>query len=470
MKFLKILKLPSRKKLILAGTGLALLIFMFLGWMSYWNSKKLLANQKANHLSRTVVYRFEELLSYMKDAQTGQRGFILTGKWSYLEPYYNGITAIHRVLRGLDEITKNDSFTQQRLRALEPLIDQCFEQLHQTILIRKNEGLPQAVQAISTGIGKKAMDRIRQLVSEVKIKELNRTQNYFQKSGQMARNTMRSLVIGFSLAFFLLIFTIHQLFRERHERKMLEAEKERLTLKSIAQNKLATLGEIATGVAHEINQPLSFIKIIFESTLRDVKSNRFDLGELVEDCRESLAQVERISVIIDHLRTFGRSDVLDFREIKLDTVLCNTLILFKRRLKLQNIVYKPTIQKNLPTIYGNAGKLEQVFINFFRNTIDSLEGRDDGEIEVSIYAKNSCVEICFTDNGSGIPDDIKDKIFEPFFTTKEVDKGTGLGLSISYGIIKEHNGNIECLARERGTDFLITLPIITARHKLDQTS
>ena len=137
----------------------------------------------------------------------------------------------------------------------------------------------------------------------------------------------------------------------------------------------------------------------------------------------------------------------------------NTLILFGQRIKLSNITLNRRIANDLKEILGNAGQLEQIFINFFLNSMDVLEGKKDGTINISISNEKNTVIVSFADNGTGIHKGVLDKIFEPFFTTKEVGKGTGLGLSIVYGIVEDHHGTISCKSEQgKGTTFIISFP------------
>jgi len=249
---------------------------------------------------------------------------------------------------------------------------------------------------------------------------------------------------------------------EIEQRTAMEKEREKIRVKAMTQGKLASLGEIATGVAHEINQPLTYLRIIFDSILRDMERDRLDLAELGEECRESLRQISRISVIIDHLRVFGRAKSMDRVEVRIDRVVRDSLVLMRERLRTRKILLDNRLDASLPAILGNAVKLEEVFLNLFQNAIDALEGRDNGVIciEASLEEEGKMLLIRFTDNGPGIPEEIREKIFEPFFTTKEVGKGTGLGLSIVFGIVKEHGGAIECeSAPGEFTTFVITLPV-----------
>jgi PAS domain S-box-containing protein len=248
--------------------------------------------------------------------------------------------------------------------------------------------------------------------------------------------------------------------RDVTKRKQLEKYRQELEIKALQHAKLAALGGIAAGVAHEINQPLSYIKVIYESTLNDMELNQLNSAELKADCREALRQVARITQIVNHLRTFGRSDQEVFQPLDLRQSFNNTMILMEKKLAQNTINLSRDIAENLPPIYGSSVNMEQVLINLMQNSVNALEGRKDGRIAISMQPETEMVVIRFSDNGPGIPLEIQDRVYEPFFTTREVGKGTGLGLSIIYGIIKEHKGTIDFeSAPGRGCVFSISLPI-----------
>ncbi len=251
-------------------------------------------------------------------------------------------------------------------------------------------------------------------------------------------------------------------FSDITERKQLDDERRDMELKMIETSKLAPLGEIATGVAHEINQPLTYISSFIQNLKIDLKEDFIDKNELLQDLTTSHKQVNRIIDIIQHLRTFGRRDDVDMRQVSIETVLDNTLIIMGERIRLSNIEIVKNIEQNLPMVLGNPNQLEQIFINLFQNAMHAFpQNAKKPEISVDMLSTEAgdAVAINITDNGTGIAKEELDRIFEPFFTTKEVGKGTGLGLSIVYGIIKKHNGSISCESEvNKGTKFLITLP------------
>jgi PAS domain S-box-containing protein len=268
---------------------------------------------------------------------------------------------------------------------------------------------------------------------------------------------------------------------DMREIKKLQEASQRIQLKMLAASKMATLGEISTGIAHEINQPLTFISSFIQGMLIDSKNGDLPLEEVLKDARTAYRQVQRIVNIIQHLRTFGRRDDIVMRPVRLDEILNNTLLLLGERIRLSSIDLVSEVEKGPCTVMGNANQLEQVFINLLQNSIDALceksgpaadaapeasaPGRKKGLIKIEIGRSKGGrhVYMSFSDNASGIPVEYLDKIYEPFFTTKEVGKGTGLGLSIAYGIIREHNGVISCESSPgEGSTFTIKIPAYPA--------
>jgi histidine kinase len=220
----------------------------------------------------------------------------------------------------------------------------------------------------------------------------------------------------------------------------------------IQAGKMATLGEMATGVAHELNQPLSVIKTASSFISGKINKNEvIDRDILNTLAREIESHVDRASKITNHMRLFGRKSMLSKEAVNINDTLKRAFDIFSQQLKLREIEVVWKLDKNLPDIPADAVKLEQVFINLLINARDSIVTRFDthGEdsdrtkrITIATSFSDERVEADISDTGTGIPQANIDKIFEPFFTTKKVGEGTGLGLSISYGIIKESGGDI----------------------------
>jgi len=251
------------------------------------------------------------------------------------------------------------------------------------------------------------------------------------------------------------------------ERQSVEQAQRALEVKALAQSKLATIGQVATGLAHEINQPLTYISAVAQAVQEDIRVGDIDNQRFAQQLAECYRQVGRIITIVQHLRSFGRADDMEMGPVSVGGVLDNALLLMGERLRLGNILLEQEIDEGLPTIRGNAYQLEQVFINLFQNSLDALETRTSGaRITIRASLAGELLRIEFSDSGTGIAPDHIDKIFDPFFTTKPVGQGTGLGLSIAYGIIRDHGGTITCSSEPgQGTVFLITLPTEVNRHE-----
>ncbi|MCP3900123.1 MAG: PAS domain-containing sensor histidine kinase, partial [Desulfobacteraceae bacterium] len=238
----------------------------------------------------------------------------------------------------------------------------------------------------------------------------------------------------------------------------------------IQAGKMATLGEMATGVAHELNQPLSVIKTASSFISRKIEKNEsIDVEILKTLSQEMESHVDRASKITNHMRLFGRKSVFSKEAVNINESIKRAFDIFSQQLKLREIEVVWELDNNLPQILADSVRLEQVFINLLINARDSIvvlfEKNENTEskikrINIVTSFRKNIVTAKISDTGTGIPKKIINKIFEPFFTTKKVGEGTGLGLSISYGIIKESGGDISVKNNpEGGVTFTISFPV-----------
>jgi signal transduction histidine kinase len=265
----------------------------------------------------------------------------------------------------------------------------------------------------------------------------------------------------------------------------------------VTSEKMASLGQLTAGIAHEINNPVNFISGNIAPLRQDVEDvlslvdayeeavrthhlgdlfasvqqrrDDLDLDYLKEEMASLLRGIEegasRTTEIVRGLRNFARMDEDDLKTFDVHSGLNSTLILLRNKCENISVVRD---YDEIPEIEGLPGKLNQVFMNLLVNSIQSIREKEiqtgipGGEIRVSteLMAEQNLIKIRFSDTGTGIPDAIRDKIFDPFFTTKDVGEGTGLGLSISLGIVRQHDGRIEVEeTSEAGTTLAITLPM-----------
>jgi PAS domain S-box-containing protein len=280
--------------------------------------------------------------------------------------------------------------------------------------------------------------------------------------------------------------------RDISRRRRVEGELRESQTKLLQSEKMAAIGQIAAGVAHEINNPVGFVmsnlgtlndyikffKTLLEryQTLCEVDKNSEEAKKLLAQIREvekaedleyvlkdvdslikeSVDGMQRVSEIVLNLRNFARLDESEVREANLNDGLDTTLRVIWNELK-----YKCQVVKDfapIPPIRCYPGQLNQVFMNLLINAAQSIE--EKGEIRIKTETSANNIVIRISDTGAGIPQDHLSKLFTPFFTTKPAGKGTGLGLSISYSIIQKHGGTIEVESAEgKGTTFIIHLPI-----------
>lgn len=291
-------------------------------------------------------------------------------------------------------------------------------------------------------------------------------------------------------------------FRDITDRKLAEEklaaaydELKRMHVQLLQSEKMASIGQLAAGVAHEINNPTSFVLSNLTSLKRystrllefiaaqseallkisasgeqDVKAILGDVAQQRENSEidriiddidslidESIDGGLRVKKIVQNLKNFSRIDEAEVKPGDINAVIENTLSVIWNELK-----YKTTVVKDygeIPHTLANLGQLSQVFMNILINAAQAIEKQ--GQITIKTRCEENNIVISISDTGQGIPKDILGRIFDPFFTTKEVGKGTGLGLSIAYDIIQKHKGQLNVESRPgEGTTFTITIPVV----------
>ncbi|MDY6973288.1 MAG: ATP-binding protein, partial [Thermodesulfobacteriota bacterium] len=239
-------------------------------------------------------------------------------------------------------------------------------------------------------------------------------------------------------------------------------------LQLIQASKMATLGEMATSIAHELNQPLSVIKTVSSFFIKKIRKKDAIRDETLSTMLTKVdSNVDRASRIINHMRQFSRKTEMDLEKVQVNEILKKTSEIFSQQLKVRGIELLWEVQDDLPEIMADPYRLEQVLVNLLVNARDAIEKKrnnmgykSEGEkITIKTESRGKFVIVKVSDTGIGISETIREKIFEPFFTTKEAGKGTGLGLSISYSIIEECGGKIRVAPTNNGgACFILTFP------------
>ena len=246
--------------------------------------------------------------------------------------------------------------------------------------------------------------------------------------------------------------TTQEMERREHE---LRDKQEQL----VQAGKLATLGELTTGVAHELNNPLNNIGLYVGNVIDRIRLGEDDAEPLVADLEKAMEQVRKATEIISHLRTFGRAARVSIEQVDIDDVIERSLLLVHEQLRLRGIEVELELCPDELLVVANPIQLEQVFINLLTNARDALIDAKRKTIRIASSRDEERIRIAFSDTGPGIPAELQQRIFDPFFTTKEVGTGTGLGLSITYSILKEYGGDISVESRPgKGATFMVELP------------
>jgi len=241
-----------------------------------------------------------------------------------------------------------------------------------------------------------------------------------------------------------------------------ESERKEAAAQIIQASKLATLGEMATSVAHELNQPLNNIRMAAGNSRRKIANGTAEPEYLSSKLERIEEQTARAAAIIDHMRMFGRKAEESPESVDPRKVVTNALDLMGEQLKLAGIVVVTEFAEDCSFILGHIIQLEQVILNLLTNARDAIAERDGkAKITLRVFSDAESVHITSEDTGGGIPEDVLPRIFEPFYTTKEMGKGTGLGLSVGYGIIRDMSGTIAAENIDDGARFTITLPSVS---------
>ncbi|ACL03942.1 histidine kinase [Desulfatibacillum aliphaticivorans] len=275
------------------------------------------------------------------------------------------------------------------------------------------------------------------------------------------RNVAVIIFLFGSLSIFFMAFLVSAKTVKRLE--MADREKEMMNEKVIEAGKLASLGELAAGIAHEINNPVA-IMVEESGWIGDLlEEDEFGDTENVAEISRSVAQIktqgDRCKEITHKLLSFARRTDPRQQEVNMNELIGEVVDLSSQRAKYANVKVHQVLDDNLNLIQASPSELQQVLLNLINNAIDAIDHKQGGEVTISTENGDGVVNIHVADTGQGIPDAVLKRVFDPFFTTKPVGKGTGLGLSICYGIIEKMGGKISVNSSVGvGATFHISLP------------
>lgn len=252
------------------------------------------------------------------------------------------------------------------------------------------------------------------------------------------------------------------LFTDLREMQEIEENLEQTHKMLLQSEKMAGLGRLAAGVAHEINNPMSGIMLyanLIKEELEEEHPSLVDLDTIIHEA-------ERCKVIVADLLEFSHQTTYEMEPVNLNEVVQKTFTILQHQPLFQNIIINMNLTDELPPVYGNAIRLNQVVMNIIVNAAQAMEGHGSLTITSRSRGNMDVNEILIADTGPGIEKELLEKIFDPFFTTKATGEGTGLGLSVSYAIVKEHKGSIRVeSSAESGTTFTLKFPAVMEKIK-----
>ena len=309
----------------------------------------------------------------------------------------------------------------------------------------------------------------RQIVAQTWLKEphwlLVVKQDYAEAFNEVNHANYATLIFLHLSALIILIVTT---FITRHMITVIkrrDVEADQLNTQLMQAGKLASIGELSAGVAHEINNPLAIVlterQILLDMVEQTLTLDPYFKMQLYDSMTQIDIQVQRCKRITENLLRFSRRTKSMIEPVEINIFLEEVIDLMEREAKTSGIKFFSCFEENLPAVLSDASQLQQVFLNMITNAIDAHDGKPYGSIKITTRSddRNQGVQIIFADTGAGISPENVSKIFDPFFTTKPVGKGTGLGLSICYSSIKQLGGDITVQSElAKGTEFTLFIP------------
>jgi C4-dicarboxylate-specific signal transduction histidine kinase len=302
------------------------------------------------------------------------------------------------------------------------------------------------------------------IVYETKVPKLNWIVGIQSNKGQVVKKLakLKETIILASLTMWLFMFFIVFILHKNEMQKMKDDEiLQENRAQMINSSKLATLGEISSGIAHEINNPLTIIISKVEILKRKMLRHPYPQDEILSDLDKIQLMGDRISKIVRGLKTLSRDSRNDqFQEVSLKELINEVISFCSERLKIKGIELRVQEIEDIK-IECRSVEISQILLNLLNNSTDAVDKLPEKWIQINTKKiDNQNIEITITDSGLGISAKIVDKLMQPFFTTKEVGKGTGLGLSISHGIARDHKGSLLYNKKSAHTQFVLTLPLM----------
>ncbi|ESY96555.1 MULTISPECIES: CHASE3 domain-containing protein [Mesorhizobium] len=446
----------------------------------------LVESQRANRAAARETIEYQEqlsgLLSLAQEAQSGQRGYLLTGEKSYLEPYRKAVEAIPGQLARVDSATAPDDQIGQQIGHIKDALSQQQADLAETIALYERGDAAQALQLVRSGHGKAAMDEMRGSMDTIRrigaAAVAARDEHTDRVEAWLRIGSLAALLAIFLLA----AYTIRQSHRRFHEvvvaqqelmRKNIELGNEIQTREKAESQmrqmqKMEAVGQLTGGIAHDFNNMLAVILSAMNLAQRKLKRGEHDIEKLVEAATDAAS---RAADLTSRLLAFSRLQPLAPQVVDINGLLTGMSDLLRRTLG-EGIRIETVLAGGLWKTRADPSQIENAILNLAVNSRDAMDNEGKLTIETvnshlddgyaSTHAEvtpGQYVMIAVTDTGAGMSPETIARAFEPFFTTKPVNKGTGLGLSQVFGFVKQSGGHVKIYSEPgEGTTIKVYLP------------
>lgn len=459
---------------LIAGVSTALATMVFIGALTFRTIAR--SRDDIGWVTHThlVLEALDALSANVTDAETGQRGFLLTGQEPYLRPYNDALSQVQESTRALRDLTSDNPVQQSNLNRLEPVVALKLAELQARIDMRKRDGLDAAAKAVREGSGRLHMDQIRAVIAEMKDEEQRLLTARTQEASVSSSRAGRVIMIGNLLALFFLLLAGAVIFQEMGQRRRAEEEVRNLNadLERRVADRTAELAERAKDLArsnselqqfayvasHDLQEPLRMVAS-FTQLLAKRYSDKLD-----DDAREfinyAVDGAKRMQTLISDLLSYSRVGTQGkaFELVHCDAVLDRVLKSLKIAIEDNGAVIA---REPLPAVSGDSIQLSQLFQNLLTNAI-KFHGEKPPLVQISAKKNGSTWKLSVRDNGIGISPEHADRIFVIFqrLHTKTEYPGTGIGLAICKKIIERHGGRIWVEASPGGgSTFFFTIPV-----------
>ncbi|HTI12563.1 MAG TPA: CHASE3 domain-containing protein [Puia sp.] len=459
---------------IRVGYGTAFFLLLLSYVLTLYANSELLKQARLVDSSNKIILQVEGLISSLKDAETGMRGYLLMKDESFLEPYVQSKQIADSIFRALQSETLKDPDRQDALQTMGGLISKKYQLMDSSIENYRRHHFEMTDRIEMKGyFDKEIMDRIRSAVKHIYLTEQSRLKERSEEmaSRYYALNTI--IVASLALAILMAIYGFMTYSRENKARREADervfeyqeqlkqriseldkANKELIQMRSI--EKFASTGRIARTIAHEVRNPLTNINLAVDQLKIDLNGNlEQNPGLMLEMIsRNSL----RINQLITDLLNSTKFTELVYKRVSVNQLLDETLELAKDRIQLNNITVTKNYAGEICDIAVDVERMRIAFLNIIVNAIEAMEP-GKGILQLKTLSRDHKCVVVITDNGPGIDKESQSKLFEAYFTTKT--KGTGLGLTNTQNIILNHSGHISMESEPGiGTSFTITLDFV----------